>query len=218
MSFGQSRARIYAEDDVSVSFADVAGVDEAEDELEMEEALEKWERAANLYESQRLQRAVTGLDAVNLTDEFNFYTGQAVLLANDGKPGPAWNLLEQRGIDNVVLLGVHTNMCVLGRPFGLRQMAKNGKNVVLVRDLTDTMYNPAMWPYVNHHTGTDLIVEHIEEYVCPTVLSTDVVGGKPHRFFDDKRPTVAVVISEFEYETYETLPAFAQDHPITSGL
>src|SRR5262249_33436707 len=50
-----------------------------------------------------------------------------------------WSVLEQRGIGNVMLVGVHTNMCVLGRPFGLRQMAKNGKNVVLVRDLTDTM-------------------------------------------------------------------------------
>jgi cell division protease FtsH len=33
MAFGKSRARIYAEDDVKVSFADVAGVDEAEAEL-----------------------------------------------------------------------------------------------------------------------------------------------------------------------------------------
>ncbi len=47
------------------------------------------------------------------------------------------------GSSNVILLGVHPNMCVLGRPFGLRQMAKNGKNVVLMRDMTDTMYNPA---------------------------------------------------------------------------
>ena len=31
-----------------------------------------------------------------------------------------WNLLESRRIKNVILLGVHTNMCVLGRPFGLR--------------------------------------------------------------------------------------------------
>ena len=38
-------------------------------------------------------------------------------------------------------------MCVLGRPFGLRQMAKNGKNVVLMRDLTDTMYNPQRAPF-----------------------------------------------------------------------
>src|SRR6478736_5750016 len=57
-----------------------------------------------------------------------------------------WNLLESRKINNVILLGVHTNMCVLGRPFGLRQMAKNGKNVVLMRDMTDTMYDPSKWP------------------------------------------------------------------------
>src|SRR5207244_8681875 len=65
-----------------------------------------------------------------------------------------WNLLESRGINNVILVGVHTNMCVLGRPFGLRQMAKNGKNAVLMRDMTDTMYNPKMSPYVNHYKGT----------------------------------------------------------------
>ena len=33
MSFARSRAKIYADDDVKVSFADVAGVDEAEEEL-----------------------------------------------------------------------------------------------------------------------------------------------------------------------------------------
>jgi len=93
-----------------------------------------------------------------------------------------WNLLTQRGIDNVLLLGVHTNMCVLGRPFGLRQMAKNGKNVALIRDLTDTMYNPARWPNVSHFQGTDLIVEHIEKFVCPTITSDQIVGGVPFRF------------------------------------
>lgn len=30
-----------------------------------------------------------------------------------------WNILESRGIKNVILTGVHCNMCVLGRPFGL---------------------------------------------------------------------------------------------------
>jgi type 1 glutamine amidotransferase len=74
------------------------------------------------------------------------------------------------------------------------------------------MYNPAMWPQVNHHTGTDLIIEHIEKYVCPTLLSSDLIGGAAHRFFDDKRPTVAVIVSEFEYETYKTLPEFAHQH------
>jgi nicotinamidase-related amidase len=58
------------------------------------------------------------------------------------KGDEVWNILEARGIKNVILVGVHTNMCVLGRPFGLRQLARNGKNVVLMRDLTDCMYNP----------------------------------------------------------------------------
>ena len=97
-----------------------------------------------------------------------------------------WNMLEERGINNVMLVGVHTNMCVLGRPFGLRQMAKNGKNVVLVRDLTDTMYNPKSWPYVSHFEGTRLIVEHIEKYVCPTITSDQLLGGKEFRFNGDQ--------------------------------
>jgi len=121
-----------------------------------------------------------------------------------------WNLLEERNIKNVIMVGVHTNMSILDRPFGLRQLVKNGRRVVLVRDLTDAMYNPAASPFVNHHSGTDLIIEHIERHVCPTILSTDLLGGKPHRFFDDKRPTIAILISEFEYETYRTLPSFAQ--------
>ena len=97
-----------------------------------------------------------------------------------------WNLLEDRGINSVMLLGVHTNMCVLGRPFGLRQMAKNGKNVVLVRDLTDTMYNPKMPPMVSHFAGTQLIIEHIEKYVCPTITSDQLLGGKEFHFKGDK--------------------------------
>ena len=97
-----------------------------------------------------------------------------------------WNLMEARGIRNVMLMGVHTNMCVLGRPFGLRNMARYGKNVVLLRDLTDTMYNPKSWPYVSHFKGTELIIEHIEKYVCPTIASSDLTGKAAFRFQGDK--------------------------------
>jgi nicotinamidase-related amidase len=96
-----------------------------------------------------------------------------------------WNVLEDRKINNVIILGVHTNMCVLGRPFGLRQMAKNGKNVVLMRDMTDTMYNPKAWPYVNHYKGTELIIEHIEKFVAPTITSDQIIGGAAFKFKAD---------------------------------
>jgi nicotinamidase-related amidase len=107
-----------------------------------------------------------------------------------------WDLLEARGVKNVILTGVHVNMCVLGRPFGLRRMVLGGKNTVLVRDLTDAMYNPAMWPYVDHFSGTDLIVTHIERYVCPTITSDQLLGGKPFRFAGDKRTETAIQAAE----------------------
>ncbi len=121
-----------------------------------------------------------------------------------------WSIMEQKKIANVIMVGVHTNMCVLGRPFGLRQMAKNGKNVVLVRDMTDTMYNPQRWPFVSHFQGTDLIIEHIEKFVCPTITSNQLLGGAPFRFKNDRRPKAVFLVAERIYNTRSTLPVLAK--------
>lgn len=133
-----------------------------------------------------------------------------------------WNILESKGIKQIVICGVHTNMCVLGRPFGLRQLSVHGKNVALIRDLTDTMYNPLCWPYVNHFSGTDLIIDHIERYVCSTTTSDQIFQALslsapanyliPFRFSMDRRPHLAILIAEDEYETAKTLPQFAATH------
>ncbi|MEW6157832.1 MAG: protein-signal peptide and transmembrane prediction [Verrucomicrobiota bacterium] len=98
-----------------------------------------------------------------------------------------WNLLQERGIDHVMLMGVHLNMCVLGRPFGIRQMVKLGKNVALMRDMTDTMYNPDKKPKVSHFAGTDLVIEHVEKFWCPSFVSSDLTGRPPFRFKADPR-------------------------------
>jgi nicotinamidase-related amidase len=129
-----------------------------------------------------------------------------------------WNLLEQRGIKNVIVMGVHTNMCVLGRPFGLRNMARFGKSVVLMRDMTDTMYNSRMHPLVSHFTGTDLVVEHIEKFVCPTITSTLFTGKPQFCFKDDKRTRVVFISAENEYKANETLPEFAHELQVRYGL
>lgn len=121
-----------------------------------------------------------------------------------------WNMFEERGIENVILVGVHTNMCVIGRPFGLRNMVRVGKNVLLVRDLTDTMYNPRKAPFVSHVRGTELIVDYIEKYVCPTIVSHALLEGPAVRFAEDKRPHVAIIVSDDHYRADTTLPEFAQ--------
>jgi nicotinamidase-related amidase len=100
----------------------------------------------------------------------------------------AYFLMRQRGITNVLIMGVHENMCILGRPFSIRQMVKLGQNVALVRDLTDTMYNSRRKPFVNHFIGNDLVAWHIEKYWCPTVTSDQLLGGQPFRFAADNQP------------------------------
>jgi len=129
-----------------------------------------------------------------------------------------FNVLQQLGIENVIIMGVHTNMCVLGRSFAIRQMVGLGKNVLLMRDLTDTMYNSRRRPYVSHFAGTDLVIEHIEKHWCPTITSADFLGGEPFRFKDDVRPRVVFLIGEPEYNTKTTLPEFAQKELAWRGL
>lgn len=118
---------------------------------------------------------------------------------------------KKKGIRNVILTGVHTNMCVIGRSFGLRAMKRMGMNVVLMRDMTDLMYNHRMAPEVDHFSGLDLIVEYIEKYVCPTIVSTDLTGKKQFRFKDDKRPRIAFVTAESEYYAHVRFPEFAHE-------
>jgi nicotinamidase-related amidase len=90
-----------------------------------------------------------------------------------------YNYCAQEGIKNIVLMGVHTNYCILARPFGIRQMLKLGKNVVLARDLTDALYDPRQPPHVSHARGTEIVVEHIETYLCPSIMSADLTRVVP---------------------------------------
>lgn len=98
-------------------------------------------------------------------------------VSDDGQE--IYNFLEQEGRKNIVLMGVHTNMCVLGRPFGIRQLTYLGKNVVLCRDMTDALYDPRDRPYVSHARGTEMVIEHIEKHWCPSILSTSLTKVIP---------------------------------------
>lgn len=88
-----------------------------------------------------------------------------------------YNYFQQAGIKNIIIMGVHTNMCVLGRSFAIRNMTRWGIPCVLVRDLTDTMYDPKDFPFVPHEQGTELVVQHIEKYWCPSVTSEELLAS-----------------------------------------
>jgi nicotinamidase-related amidase len=58
------------------------------------------------------------------------------------KGAEVYSALRSRGITRLLVTGVHTNMCILNRGFAIKQMTKWGIRCILVRDLTDAMYNP----------------------------------------------------------------------------
>lgn len=86
-----------------------------------------------------------------------------------------YSLLSERGIRLLLMMGVHTNMCILNRSFAIKQMTRWGIGCILVRDLTDSMYNPKMPPYVSHDEGTELVVQHIEKHWGPTTTSEELL-------------------------------------------
>ena len=148
------------------------------------------------------------IEALTITDQD--------LISDSGAEIGAY--FKKKGFKNVILTGVHTNMCVIGRSFGLRAMKRMGMNVVLMRDMTDLMYNRMMPPYVNHFTGLDLIVDYIETYVCPSIVSTDFTGEKQFRFNDDLRPRIAFLIAEGEYRANQRLPEFAHELALNHNI
>ena len=91
-----------------------------------------------------------------------------------------YNILRQRGIASVFYMGVHANMCILNRSFGIRQMTLWGVHCVLVRDLTDAMYDSSSRPFVSHAAGTELVIEYIEQHWAPTVTSAQMMQSFPH--------------------------------------
>ena len=94
------------------------------------------------------------------------------MISDQGKE--IYSFIKSAGISKLILVGVHTNMCILNRSFAIKQMAKWGIECVLVRDLTDSMYNPKRYPYISHQSGTKLVIEYIEKYWCPTIASHDI--------------------------------------------
>lgn len=128
-------------------------------------------------------------------------------------------LMRQRGIDHVIVMGVHANICVLRRPFAVRQLLAQGFKVAVMRDMTDSMHDSGSPPAgLDHFRATERVIEHIEKYWCPTITSQDFLGGAAFSFREDKRPHVVMLIGEAEYETARTLPTFAAAELADRGL
>jgi len=91
-----------------------------------------------------------------------------------------YSFLRERDIRTLLVVGVHTNMCVLNRSFAIKRMTALGIRCILVRDLTDAMYSPNDPPRVSHAAGTQLVIEYIEKYWCPTTTRDELLRAFAH--------------------------------------
>ncbi|MCZ7636389.1 MAG: NPCBM/NEW2 domain-containing protein [Verrucomicrobia bacterium] len=78
-------------------------------------------------------------------------------------------LCRKFGLTHLIYVGFHTQVCLLGKPMGLRAMKSAGPKCMLARDLTDAHpgYDPAQkfTPDLN----TEQVVAHFEKYLAPTI-------------------------------------------------
>jgi hypothetical protein len=83
-----------------------------------------------------------------------------------------YSICVERGIENLIYMGVHTQVCLLGKSVGLANMKSAGLNCILARDLTDSHpdYQPGK---VDPDDLTARTVAHFERYLCPSVNLAD---------------------------------------------
>ena len=80
-----------------------------------------------------------------------------------------YTLCRRLGLTHLIYVGFHTQICLLGKPMGLKAMKSAGLTCFLARDLTDAHpgYDPArgFTPDLN----TAQVVEHFEKHLAPTL-------------------------------------------------
>ncbi len=78
-------------------------------------------------------------------------------------------ICQKYGLTHLIYVGFHTQVCLLGKPMGLRAMKAAGLHCVLARDMTDA--HPGYDPSRNFtpDLNTDQVVEHFEKHLAPTI-------------------------------------------------
>ncbi len=80
-----------------------------------------------------------------------------------------YTICKQRGLTHLIYMGVHTQVCLLGKSIGLRNLKAAGMDCILARDLTDAHpgYDPARGFTPDRHTAE--VVAHFERYLAPSI-------------------------------------------------
>ena len=78
-------------------------------------------------------------------------------------------ICQEYGLTHLIYVGFHTQVCLLGKSMGLRNMKIAGLQCMLARDMTDA--HPGYDPSRNFtpDLNTEQVVEHFEKYLAPSI-------------------------------------------------
>jgi nicotinamidase-related amidase len=102
-----------------------------------------------------------------------------------------WNIIHQRGLTHLFYVGCHTNMCVIGRSFGIENILKTGADIkcVLLREpLEAYTVNGRDWenkedPAWTPDTGNNYVLEQLEKHVLTAEFVPIVQGRDDSRYY-----------------------------------
>jgi hypothetical protein len=87
------------------------------------------------------------------------------LISDNGQE--IYNFIRHEGIQCVLMAGIALNMCVLGRPFGVKSLVRLGITTRIVSDLVEVFYNPLEPPYITIEQAKWFALGYIEAQWCP---------------------------------------------------
>lgn len=118
-------------------------------------------------------------------------------------PDHDWKgLLETLHIENVI---------IIGNPAKAHTLVPAVKNVVVMRDMADIAHKQDQTSKTSEAQEKEQAIKHIEKYICPTVTSTDVLGEPAFCPKEDRRPHVAIIVSDDHYKADVTFPIYADE-------
>lgn len=129
--------------------------------------------------------------------EFNFRQHKAIQIHRDDYMTASGlkllGLLTKKKIEHVFYVGESIERCVLGRPFGMRQMIACGFKSHIVRDLADGMH---LFPWIKEISpamSNAMSLEHVERFIAPTILSACLLNHRQQEQFSknakDNKPS-----------------------------
>lgn len=78
--------------------------------------------------------------------------------------------LNNHSFKNIIYMGVHANVCILKRPFGIIKMKQQGYNCLLYKEYTDVMVNMYKTEGMSEREVRDKVYKLIEYYFCPAII------------------------------------------------